>query len=544
MDFAFKGYDGEDVIIEGYANKAVVDDAGDYIAPKAWDLVRYSKNPIVFFNHNPDYPIGKCDYVEQKDDGLYAKIRIAKSNHEKISYVRDLVTEGILKTFSVGFESKEMSRSRKAEGDDYNVIKKAKLHEISIVSLPMNEDSIFSQKIWSKKMSEWSSYTQAKRDVLQAKGAWVAAAIHESVYEAQDEGANKKELYAKIMEKAGIDEPTLIKVLAGEMTPVPENILEAIALVLGLSYPTLVNLNKGDAELEPKQPMTEEAKPMCKEESLAPQSDMSQEMLHEIQQKRSAKYGIEILKEGSSLTFPADMPTNLDDYADPVNLKYPINDIEHANNARARFKQAAGEYSADSSKAAIHARIVAKQLALGANPSFDANDPLDSMLPQAIKEQLMKKPEEKPAEKEMSPLEKCVSEKIPKLIAEGKDQEQAVAIAMSMCAEKGACSPDMIQKFLKMADQAAVPMAPTPAADEFNTGNPHLDLMKQQIVLLGVIADAIKNLSDKLTAGQPAAPKVEEQPPEQMQPAAKVANLDLLKKAFDNIDQAFSKLGF
>lgn len=584
INFDVKAMADGAVKICGYANKATVDDAKDYIEPYSWDLSRFQKNPVVFFNHNPDYPIGRCDVIEQKDDGLYCEIMISASPHEKVSYVRDMINEGILKTFSVGFETKKAAREKDLEGSEYNVITGAKLHEISVVSLPMNEDSTFSQKskiaLWSKKMAKWDSYKRAKKDVLQAKGAWVASELQEAIYEAQESGQDKKGLYEKIMQKAGIDQEAWKSILAGEVTPVPESVLEACALILGISFPELQKINEEDVALEPanaggeytvptetpkpepapeqegKSKEEEMKKPECKD-GLAPKDTMSEEELKGLQKNRSEDYGIEVL-DSASLTFPKGYPDNLEDYADPVNLKYPIESKEHANDAHAKFKQSADEYKKDESKSAIYNRIVARQIAQGSKPGFDPKDKLDALLSQTLKDQLLELPKEEA--KEMSPMEKCVQEKIPKLIAEGKPQDQAVAIAMSMCKEKGACTSDDIKKFIMFADSvkaageapaAAVAInGPTPAADMADSSNPHLDLMKQQIVLLGVIANKLEEMSKKLD-GLPQSlmpPKDEpaqtgQQQPQEV-PAEKSGNLDLLKKTFDNIDKSIRDLGF
>ena len=50
--------DARELLIEGWANKAVVDRGGDMIPKDAWDLKNYSKNPIILFSHDKNQPIG------------------------------------------------------------------------------------------------------------------------------------------------------------------------------------------------------------------------------------------------------------------------------------------------------------------------------------------------------------------------------------------------------------------------------------------------------------------------------------------------------
>jgi len=119
-----------------------------------------------------------------------------------------------------------------------------------------------------------------------------------------------------------------------------------------------------------------------------PKDDMSREELEAAREARSKEYGIEVLETGSSLTYPSGYPTKLDDYGDPVNLKYPTDTKERAANARVRFKQNADAYQKDSSKKVVHERIVRAELKHGIEPGYDPEDPLDQMLPSDLKDQL------------------------------------------------------------------------------------------------------------------------------------------------------------
>jgi hypothetical protein len=128
------------VIIEGYANAAVVDDVGDLMTFDKVDMRRYDKNPILLYNHNRDLPLGKVLERKLSEKGLWVKGRISNSADPFISYIRDLVKEGILKTMSIGFEPKKEER----DGKGVNIIKEWRLNEISIVTLPANIDAEFS----------------------------------------------------------------------------------------------------------------------------------------------------------------------------------------------------------------------------------------------------------------------------------------------------------------------------------------------------------------------------------------------------------------
>jgi HK97 family phage prohead protease len=137
----FKAQDsGKGVVIEGWANKAVIDRGGDIIPKSAWNVENFKKNSIILFNHDKNFPIGKAVTIEARDEGLYVKAKISGSADPGISRIRDLIKEGVLNAFSVGFDSSDEVKS----ADGYNEIKAAELFEISVVSIPMNQDSLFS----------------------------------------------------------------------------------------------------------------------------------------------------------------------------------------------------------------------------------------------------------------------------------------------------------------------------------------------------------------------------------------------------------------
>lgn len=120
----------------------------------------------------------------------------------------------------------------------------------------------------------------------------------------------------------------------------------------------------------------------------APQEGMNNEQLRSARAARSKQFGIEILEVGSNLSFPKGFPTKLELYGDPVNLKYPLESVERARNARVRFKQFAKNYKQTQSKKVIHERIVRAEMKFGVKPSVDPKDPLDALLPASLKKSI------------------------------------------------------------------------------------------------------------------------------------------------------------
>ena len=128
------------VNIKGYASTNDQDRAGDIINPNAWSkggIGNYENNPIILFNHDYHNPIGKTTELGVDERGLKIKGKISKSAGK----INELVKEGVLGAFSVGFRVKDADYIEETDG--YR-IKDAELFEISVVSVPANQAATFS----------------------------------------------------------------------------------------------------------------------------------------------------------------------------------------------------------------------------------------------------------------------------------------------------------------------------------------------------------------------------------------------------------------
>jgi HK97 family phage prohead protease len=132
--------DGEDIIIEGWANPKTIDSIGDLMFPEGAKTDRYKKNPIVLFNHDRTLPVGKALEYKALPEGFWIKAILANSIIPQVKFVRDLVRQGILKMFSIGFNPIK----EKQGPNGTNEIVEWELHEVSLVPLPMNADAEFS----------------------------------------------------------------------------------------------------------------------------------------------------------------------------------------------------------------------------------------------------------------------------------------------------------------------------------------------------------------------------------------------------------------
>lgn len=128
----------DSIFIEGYASTCDIDRTGDIVSATAWKagLTNYLKNPIILAFHDHDDPVGRM--VEHRIDskGLWIKARISAA-----AEIFNLVKDNVLTAFSIGF--KVMDAEYDSESEIF-MIKEIELVEISIVSVPCNQNTLFS----------------------------------------------------------------------------------------------------------------------------------------------------------------------------------------------------------------------------------------------------------------------------------------------------------------------------------------------------------------------------------------------------------------
>ena len=145
------------VDIKGLASTNALDRTGDVINHDAWiknnGLDNFKTNPIILFNHDYNKPIGRATSMEVTQDGLELGAKISKSAGE----IKDLIKDGVLGAFSVGFRVKDADYN--SETDGYK-IKDAELFEVSVVSVPANQTAVFSIAKSFDNMADYEKFKQ------------------------------------------------------------------------------------------------------------------------------------------------------------------------------------------------------------------------------------------------------------------------------------------------------------------------------------------------------------------------------------------------
>ena len=117
---------------------------GDIVTTQAWakGVDNYRRNPVLLYQHKHDCPIGKVDKITVDKKGIFVEAAVSEAA-EKNHGMQTLIKDGALKSFSVGFRVKDGKYNRE---DDTMMITDVELLEISVVSVPCNQDSLFSIK--------------------------------------------------------------------------------------------------------------------------------------------------------------------------------------------------------------------------------------------------------------------------------------------------------------------------------------------------------------------------------------------------------------
>lgn len=154
------------IFIEGYASTNDIDRAGDVVPASVWEkgIANYLKNPIILAHHKHSEPIGKM--VEHKIDaqkGLWIKAKISSAAGQ----VYKLIKDDVLTAFSIGFRILDAEWNSEAE---VFLVKELELMEVSVVSVPCNQNTLFSLSKAFDSEEEFNEYRSLFTKGNAAKG--------------------------------------------------------------------------------------------------------------------------------------------------------------------------------------------------------------------------------------------------------------------------------------------------------------------------------------------------------------------------------------
>lgn len=131
-----------------------IDRDGEVVVPQGMNSKNYERNPVLLWNHDTAQPIGKAISLRRGESAIEAEFefaaRPADFNGDWFpDYIRGLVAAKVLRSVSIGFMPLDggTRQASKADIDRYGpgvnrVFNKWQLLEVSIVSVPANQDAL------------------------------------------------------------------------------------------------------------------------------------------------------------------------------------------------------------------------------------------------------------------------------------------------------------------------------------------------------------------------------------------------------------------
>lgn len=128
--------------VRGFASTKDLDRGDEIVDPAAFIGTKdqFMKNPVVLFNHDIDKPVGKITVFEIQEKGLFVEAEFVAGVPDAEN-VWKLIDSGVLRSFSIGYRPKLIEFNTE---DDTMTIKDLELFEISVVTVPMNAEALFS----------------------------------------------------------------------------------------------------------------------------------------------------------------------------------------------------------------------------------------------------------------------------------------------------------------------------------------------------------------------------------------------------------------
>lgn len=190
-----KAEEDKDWMFDVVATTEDTDRDNEVIKINGWDTKNWEKNPVILANHS--YTIENIIWKGIKfytSNGVKRMKWVFSKSNPLWILARNLYNEGMLKTVSVGFIP------TKRNEQDYKIIEKAELLEVSFVAVPCNPNAV---------SLDWKLYEEAI-----AKGfiKEVKEEVEEIIEEVKEETIEKTELEMVREELAEIK--TILKTLA------------------------------------------------------------------------------------------------------------------------------------------------------------------------------------------------------------------------------------------------------------------------------------------------------------------------------------------
>ena len=206
--------------IAGYANTTAKDRAGDIVTADAWakGVDNFRRNPVLLYQHKHDCPIGKVNKITVDKKGIFVEAAVSKAAEDNHG-IQTLIKDGALKSFSVGFKVKDGKYNRE---EDSMYITDVELLEISVVSVPCNQDSLFSVRKSFETDDDYTKFVDSFKSEESSTKEEKAAKIKAGITDLADGHYHTVE-----MDKKGDGVTTYASHMANHAHKIKDGVLEA-----------------------------------------------------------------------------------------------------------------------------------------------------------------------------------------------------------------------------------------------------------------------------------------------------------------------------
>lgn len=134
-DLKARGDDGW--TFAGYASTfGNIDEGGDVVLRGAFSETLKSRIPRLLWQHDTSEPLGRVLSLKEDDRGLAGEFKISRTTRGHDAY--QLLKDGAIDSMSIGYVPDDQEFSE----DGVRKLKSVHLYEISLVTIPMNEEAL------------------------------------------------------------------------------------------------------------------------------------------------------------------------------------------------------------------------------------------------------------------------------------------------------------------------------------------------------------------------------------------------------------------
>lgn len=146
LSFEIKAFNDDTGELSGYANvSGVLDRQDEIVEPGAYaDLESLVKDGFSAVGHNSwNLPIGTIEEAREDSKGLFVRIKFHSTGEAQAArtVVKERFDRGKSVGLSIGYDVLESARETR-DGVEIRILKKIKVWEVSIVTVPANQESL------------------------------------------------------------------------------------------------------------------------------------------------------------------------------------------------------------------------------------------------------------------------------------------------------------------------------------------------------------------------------------------------------------------